>query len=62
MIRKRIRKIIQSDRVVRTDHSKKKAFSADDWLIGVPIAGFFTGCALYGVLFQKMFSLVGSKI
>ena len=61
MIHKRIRKIIRSDRIVRTDHAEGKAFSADDWLLGVPVAGFMIGCALHGVLFQKMFSLVGSK-
>ena len=47
--------------MVRTDRAEGKAFTADDLLVGVPIAGFMTGCALHGVLFQKMFSLVGSK-
>ena len=61
MIHKRIHKIIRSDRIVRTDNVESKAFSADDWLVGVPVAGFMIGCAIHGVLFQKMFSLVGSK-
>ena len=61
MFPKRLHRIVRSDSIVRTDRPEGRAFSADDWLIGVPVAGFMTGCALHGVLFQKMFSLVGSK-
>ena len=54
MIYKKLRRIVRSDRIVRTEHPEGKTFSADNWLVGVPVAGYITGVGLHGVLFQKM--------
>ena len=58
---KKLRRINRSDRIVRTEHSKGKAFSADDWLIGVVVAACFTGTGLHGVLFQKLYMGLGQR-
>ena len=61
MIYKRLRRIDRSDRIVRTEHPKGKAFSADDWLIGVVVAACFTGTGLHGVVFHKLYMGLGQR-
>ena len=61
MIYKRLRRIDRSDRIVRTEHPKGKAFSADDWLIGVVVAACFTGTGLHGVVFHELYMGLGQR-
>ena len=61
MIYKRLRRIDRSDRIVRTEHPKGKAFSADDWLIGVVVAACFTGMGLHGVVFHELYMGLGQR-
>ena len=56
MIPKRLHQIVRSDSIVRTDRPESKAFSVDNWLVGVPVAGYVTGVGLHGVLFHKMWA------
>ena len=47
MIRKKIiRRVVRSDGIVQAERPEGKAFSADDWLVGVPVAGCLTGLGL----------------
>ena len=56
MIRKKIiRRVVRSDGIVQAERPERKAFSADDWLVGVPVAGCLTGLGLHGIVFQKIF-------
>ena len=54
-----------SDRSIRQNcsnrTSKRKAFSADDWLIGVVVAACFTGTGLHGVVFHKLYMGLGQR-
>ena len=59
MIHKRLHRIVRSDSIVRTDRPKDKAFSADDWLVGVVVAAYFTGMGLHGLLFQRLYMTAG---
>ena len=56
MIRKKIiRRVVRLDGIVQAERPEGKAFSADDWLVGVPVAGCLTGLGLHGIVFQKIF-------
>ena len=56
MIRKKIiRRVVRSDGIVQAERPERKAFSTDDWLVGVPVAGCLTGLGLHGIVFQKIF-------
>ena len=56
MIRKKIiRRVVRSDGIIQAERPEGKAFSADDWLVGVPVAGCLTGLGLHGIVFQKIF-------
>ena len=59
MIHKRLHRIVRSDSIVRTDQPKDKAFSADDWLVGVVLAAYLTGTGLHGLLFQRLYMTAG---
>ena len=56
MIRKKIiRRVVRLDGIVQAERPERKAFSTDDWFVGVPVAGCLTGLGLHGIVFQKIF-------